>query len=245
MLSEPTFHYGDRICFLTKPRPARSFRNPGAFDHEGYLADRGIAALGSAKTENVERLSGFSGTRWERLRGRMHLSVIAKVHRLWPARQAALIDAMVIGEEAFIDPAQTPSHCRRSHRVVHGRSVPCEYHSAAHIHPAVMELTALDVGPGDSVLLVTPTATTLLVDAGGPIGPGGSQLDFGEDAVCSYLWERGVSHRDAVAISRGHSDHMGGMAAGLRNFRPKELWIGLLPQVVHWKTSSPPHRRLE
>ena len=33
----------------------------------------------------------------------MHRSVIAKVHELWPARKAALIDAMVIGEEAFID----------------------------------------------------------------------------------------------------------------------------------------------
>jgi competence protein ComEC len=33
----------------------------------------------------------------------MHGSVIAKVHELWPARHAALIDAMVIGDEAFID----------------------------------------------------------------------------------------------------------------------------------------------
>jgi len=100
---KPTFHYGDRIRFLTKLRPARNFRNPGPFDYEGYLADRGIAALGSAKIENVERLSGFSGTRLERLRSRMHLSVIRKVHELWPAHEAALIDAMVIGEEAFID----------------------------------------------------------------------------------------------------------------------------------------------
>ena len=32
-----------------------------------------------------------------------HSSIIAKVHALWPPAQAALIDAMVIGEEAFID----------------------------------------------------------------------------------------------------------------------------------------------
>jgi len=37
------------------------------------------------------------------MRNRMHASVIAKVHELWPAREAALIDAMIIGEEAFID----------------------------------------------------------------------------------------------------------------------------------------------
>ena len=98
-----TFHYGDRIRFLAKLKPPHNFRNPGAFDYEGYLADRGIAALGSTKIENVELLPGFAGSRLERLRNRMHFSVIAKVHELWPPREAALIDAMIIGEEAFID----------------------------------------------------------------------------------------------------------------------------------------------
>ena len=98
-----TFHYGDRIRFLAKLKPPRNFRNPGAFDYEGYLADRGIAALGSAKLDNVELLPGFAGSRIERMRNRMHASVIAKVHELWRPREAALIDAMIIGEEAFID----------------------------------------------------------------------------------------------------------------------------------------------
>jgi competence protein ComEC len=92
-----------------------------------------------------------------------------------------------------------------------------------------MEVTAIDVGQGDSILVVTPDGKSLLVDAGGPIGPSGSQLDFGEDVVSPYLWERGFSHLAAVAISHGHSDHMAGMAAVVRNFRPKELWIGLIP----------------
>ena len=98
-----TFHYGDRIRFLGKLKRPRNFRNPGAFDYEGYLADRGIAALGSAKIENVELLPGFAGSSIERVRNRMHASVIAKVHELWPPREAVLIDAMIIGEEAFID----------------------------------------------------------------------------------------------------------------------------------------------
>jgi competence protein ComEC len=96
-------HYGERIRFLAKLRPPRNFRNPGAFDYEGYLAGNGIAALGSAKAQNVEVLPGFAGTRTEYWRKRVHNNVIAKVHQLWPAPQAALIDAMVIGEEAFID----------------------------------------------------------------------------------------------------------------------------------------------
>jgi len=532
----PTFHHGDRIRFETKLRPARNFRNPGAFDYEGYLADRGLAALGSAKVEQIERLPGFAGSRMERLRSRMHRSVIAKVHELWPVRAAVLIDAMVIGEEAFIDrdtrvdfqrsgtyhilvvsgmnvsilafvvfwtlrrlrveevaatvltvascagyafitevgapvwratlmcavylgarllyrdramtnalgaaalgllvldprqlftasfqmtflcvlivaaigipmlertsqlyrqaltgwdspryTAQLPPRVAQfqldlqlisarlagfigdkwARRIVIGATrctfagwdllfvsavmqaglaLPMAYYfhrattiglpanlavvpltelmmpaavaslvlgyvspwlakpavlvttfalegitgtvrslgglrladvriatpSAAmiaiaaasillamwaarrrpavtvaglaglslvslalavvtprpRVHSGVMELTAIDVGQGDSILVITPNGKTLLVDAGGPIGPGGSQLDFGEDVVSPYLWERGISRLDAVAISHGHSDHMGGMAAVVRNFRPKELWVGVLP----------------
>ena len=46
---------------------------------------------------------GFAGDRIELRRTRIHSSIIAKVHALWPPQQAALIDAMVIGEDAFID----------------------------------------------------------------------------------------------------------------------------------------------
>ncbi len=99
----PVFHYGDRIRFSAKLKLPRNFRNPGAFDYQGYLADRGIAALASAKIENVERLPGFAGSRIASWRSRLHRGIVAKVHQLWPPREAALIDAMVIGEEAFID----------------------------------------------------------------------------------------------------------------------------------------------
>src|SRR5579872_2569925 len=97
------FKYGERVRFRTKLHTPRNFGNPGAFDYKGYLADRGILALGSAKTEQVETLPGTVGGRARLWRSQVHRSVLEKIHSLWPPPQAALMDAMVVGEDSFIE----------------------------------------------------------------------------------------------------------------------------------------------
>jgi len=94
--------YGTRLRILAKLHPARNYRNPGAFDYEGYLHDNGISVLGSAEAKDIERLPGFSGSRIELWRTRVHASIIRKIHQLWPASEASLMDAMVLGEESFL-----------------------------------------------------------------------------------------------------------------------------------------------
>jgi competence protein ComEC len=94
-----------------------------------------------------------------------------------------------------------------------------------------LELTVLDVGQGDSLLVVSPHGRTMLIDGGGAFGGFSdaeeqSGVDPGEDAVSPYLWSRGFQKLDFVTLTHAHQDHLGGLLAVLENFRVGELWIG-------------------
>jgi competence protein ComEC len=106
-----------------------------------------------------------------------------------------------------------------------------------HPHDALL-VEAIDVGQGDSLLLVTPDGKTMLVDGGG-FGGGPRQVpqdfDIGEEVVSPVLWSRGIRHLDVVALSHAHSDHMGGLPSVLRNFKPDELWVGNNPPIDAYK----------
>jgi competence protein ComEC len=116
-------------------------------------------------------------------------------------------------------------------------------------HPGVLEVTAIDVGQGDSLLLISPEGKTLLIDAGGPTG-GSSQgpsgnFEIGEDVVSPVLWSRNIRRLDAVALSHAHSDHMGGMPPILRNFRPRVLWVGTNPEIPAYQLLLAEANRLD
>ncbi|HEX7894117.1 MAG TPA: ComEC/Rec2 family competence protein [Terriglobales bacterium] len=97
------------------------------------------------------------------------------------------------------------------------------------IHRGMLELTAIDVGQGDSLLVISPDGKKLLIDGGGLPVWVHSQMEIGEDVVSPYLWTRGFSRIDAIALTHAHADHMIGFLAVIANFHPRELW---LPQNV-------------
>jgi competence protein ComEC len=86
-----------------------------------------------------------------------------------------------------------------------------------------LHITAVDVGQGDSVLVTAPNGRTLLVDAGGTPG----SFDIGERVLGPALRARRLRRLDYVAVTHADQDHVGGAAATVREFRPREVWAGV------------------
>ena len=106
------------------------------------------------------------------------------------------------------------------------------YHFGARAESGKLEITAIDVGQGDSILVISPEGQTMLIDGGGTTSPVRSEFDFGEDVVAPYLWWRGLDKLDVVVLTHAHADHLGGLPRIVEDFHPSELWVGINPQTA-------------
>jgi len=105
------------------------------------------------------------------------------------------------------------------------------YPFAPRLQRGKFEMTALDVGQGDSIFVAFPNGRTMLVDGGGLAGSEWfsgyrSGPDIGEEVVSPYLWSRGLKRLDVVALTHADHDHIDGLLAVLQNFRVGQLWVG-------------------
>jgi len=106
------------------------------------------------------------------------------------------------------------------------------------VHRGELELTAIDVGQGDSLLLAFPDGKLMLVDGGGTLSFGHRtkpRIDIGEDVVSPYLWRRSIRKIDVVVMTHAHDDHAQGLPALIENFHPRELWTGATAPSAAWK----------
>ena len=94
--------------------------------------------------------------------------------------------------------------------------------------PGRLELSLIDVGQGEALLLVPPDGRAIVVDAGGVPdfgGVTGSTFDVGDAVVSPYLWSRSYRKLHALAVTHPDWDHLGGAFAILENFRVGSLWL--------------------
>jgi competence protein ComEC len=74
----------------------------------------------------------------------------------------------------------------------------------------------LAVGQGDAIAVKTPRGAWMLVDG----GPRMAGFDAGSRLVVPFLRHQGVTQLDAVLVSHGDADHLGGIPAVVRSLAP-------------------------
>jgi beta-lactamase superfamily II metal-dependent hydrolase len=77
-----------------------------------------------------------------------------------------------------------------------------------------LQIYALDVGQGDSALIITPEGKSVLIDAGLP--------QAGDDVVAA-LRKRDIQSLDLAVATHPHADHIGGIRQVIENFGVKNF----------------------
>ena len=72
------------------------------------------------------------------------------------------------------------------------------------IIPKDLRIHFIDVGQGDSCLIVTPNNKKILIDGGGS-----ENYDVGKNTLIPYLLARRITQLDYVIISHFDTDHVG------------------------------------
>ena len=86
--------------------------------------------------------------------------------------------------------------------------------------PDELNITILDVGHGDAIVIRFPGGGCALIDA----GKATEDFDTGKDIITPYLLNHRVNVIDAVFITHPDDDHYGGVISVLRNFKVRNIF---------------------
>lgn len=82
----------------------------------------------------------------------------------------------------------------------------------------------IDVGQGDSCLIITPQNKKILIDG----GEGNSEkYDKGKNVVFPYLLDRRINKIDYLVISHFDNDHVGGLIYIIENLKVDKILLGI------------------
>ena len=87
-----------------------------------------------------------------------------------------------------------------------------------------LDVTTLDVGQGDAIVIRFPNGATMLVDAG---GRSSGSFDIGARVVGPALRARGIRRLDYLVVTHADADHIGGAVSVVEEFTPVEVWTGV------------------
>ena len=85
--------------------------------------------------------------------------------------------------------------------------------------PTDLQISFIDVGQGDSILISTPDRKHILIDGGGKLQNSYSSIDIGQDIVKPYLYKHGINKLDMVISTHGHEDHINGLISLMDSIR--------------------------
>lgn len=97
------------------------------------------------------------------------------------------------------------------------------------IVPDNLKIYFIDVGQGDSTLIITPVNKKLIIDSGGSES---GKFDVGENTLVPYLLDRGITCLDYICISHFDADHCQGFEYLLENIRVKNIIISKQYEVT-------------
>lgn len=99
-------------------------------------------------------------------------------------------------------------------------------------HPLTNEVTMVDVGQGDSILIRDSWGKTILIDTGGKVSFGEKkdwqrrhESSNAQKTLLPYLKSRGIGQIDQLVLTHTDTDHVGDMEALSKEIRVKEILV--------------------